>query len=260
VSQYPKQSSERTQQSQSQSQPLPLQTINDDESEVSHLYQYKRNDNMELTQQLQTIITKLNEIIRFNFNGFPSIFNLTHESQPNHPFLNPKLYPFETLKCAVSELAIVSLLRSIVKELNELTTQLITKIVGTSTKIKEHKASRRIRDSFYKFLGSLDNIFLILTLIFHFVEAEFCKDNRLISTAHNNIQSNENNTNLIISSKTKNKHQKRIKVLNRMLSFLQRSKMKLMDNMWALILEEFIEFLPLIQKNINEDIIVILNK
>lgn len=230
-------------QQQQQLQQLQQQERGDEEYEQT-LYQYKRNDNSELTLRLQHLITTLDSIVRKNFNGSPSMFNLNESTAPSlsHPLLSDKLYPFETLICSPAELAKISVLRSITKELEHIIIELSTKVNSFMVIITERNTSRRTRDSFYKLLGCLDNIFLISTLLLRLVEAEFSNDNQLGTNSNkNNIFSND-------EGKMVKETQKRLKLLNRTLSFLQRMKGKVCDNMWVSILEECLELLPAIEK------------
>jgi hypothetical protein len=217
-----------------------------DKEEDKVLYKYKRNENPELTYRLQMFLEIFDKIIQMNFNGFSSIFSLAESniSSINHPFHSDKLFPFETLNCSPPELTKISLFKCMVQELDQLLVGLKVKIDRLAMMINNEKnASRRTQDSFYKLLGCMDNLFLILTVCLRLVEAEFSNDNKL-TTCSKDIFNNTNHEHLHSGKDTK----QRIKLLNRIISFLQRAKLRVSENMWTSILEECLELLPALEK------------
>jgi hypothetical protein len=221
------------------------QQSNGDEEEDKIIYKYKRNDNTELTDRLQALLEIFDKIIQTNFCGFSSIFTLTESSisSNSHPFHSDKLFPFETLNCSPVELTKISLFKCMVKELDQILVGLKIKMDRSVMMINEGNASRRTQDSFYKFLGCMDNLFLILTLCLRLVEAEFSNDNKL-TTNSNDTCNNTHHDDLNSGKDTK----KRIKSLNHIIAFLQRAKLRVSENMWTTILEEFVELLPALEK------------
>jgi hypothetical protein len=187
-----------------------------DRENEDDLYKYRRLDEFEL---LNTI-GRINEQLENQLANNPiTLFN--NKVYQN----NNKLAELETLKCGQNEISLITSLRILLKEVDQLLIDFNTKIIELSNIVLSKQASRRAQDSFYKLLGLIDLFTASFTWFIYLVE-------------------------YLLLIKNQSVGQKEIKLLNRCLTYVQRLQTKVKENQWATLIDTIKEMIKTVMKRV----------
>jgi hypothetical protein len=188
----------------------------EEEPSEDDLYKYRRNDSADL----YNTVTAINE----QLGSQVSVAHVKLFMNEKH-YSNNELFALETLKCTQNEITLITSLRILLKEVEQLLVDYNNKIIELSRVIESKQATRRAQDSFYKLLGLMDLFAASFTWFIYLIEHLLLIKNEVAG-------------------------QKEVKLLNRCLTYVQRLQTKVKENQWSTLIDTVNEMLKTVMKRV----------